>query len=643
MAGDGDEVGFHLVQLAQPLHGFLLLREQPVGVRDQCDLVRETGQEVQRSFVERRRRAALHVEDPDDLVTDLHRSGHLGTHLRVDRNVAGEGRNIGDGDPLPRGGHGSRDATPERDAFFVEGHPVHALHRELVSFPEQDREALIAEVASDGVGHEPKGAVQVFGGHARQDRGVERGELAAGRCLAPSRLIRPPRLLLRLLRLPGQGASHEPADEGDDPLDPDPERHVRDQEGISVDERAPGDDGMREPISEIGLPRELVGQGEHHGPDRALQLIPERTLEGQDVDDHPGGALRVVAVDPGRAEDQGGVKEERGESEATHGRQGRQPGRSDPDEHVPGCERAHDRVRGRNDGVRRAGGRAQVRLRNQIEAEEDGEPPHPDEPELEAPGLLQILGLPRQHVDQGRVPVRRYNGGQGLAYARPIEAHSMFDALTSRFDAVFGKLRSRGKLHPKQVDGALADMRTALLEADVALDVVNDFLDRVRRRALSDEVMRSLTPAQQVVKIVRDELQTTLGGEHHPFRLPGANPVVIMMAGVQGSGKTTHCAKLALHLKEKGKQPLLVAGDLQRPAAIEQLFALGREIAVPVASEGNKPEKVAITLPVCPLHSGSTLVSGSRTSAGTSLIGADCTEERQPLASLTWTVWVVGV
>jgi len=169
----------------------------------------------------------------------------------------------------------------------------------------------------------------------------------------------------------------------------------------------------------------------------------------------------------------------------------------------------------------------------------------------------------------------------------------MFDALTDRFDAVFGKLRSRGKLHPKQVDGALADMRTALLEADVALDVVTDFLDRVRRQALSDEVMRSLNPAQQVVKIVRDELQATLGGEHRPFRLPGANPVVIMMAGVQGSGKTTHCAKLALHLKEKGRQPLLVAADLQRPAAIEQLFTLGAEIGVPVVSEGNKPEKVA--------------------------------------------------
>jgi signal recognition particle subunit SRP54 len=169
----------------------------------------------------------------------------------------------------------------------------------------------------------------------------------------------------------------------------------------------------------------------------------------------------------------------------------------------------------------------------------------------------------------------------------------MFDALSGRLDAVFRKLRSRGKLHPKQVDAALGDIRTALLEADVALDVVDDFLDRVRARALSDEVMRSLTPAQQVVKIVRDELTETLGGEHRPYGLPGANPVVIMMAGVQGSGKTTACAKLALQLKEKGRQPLLVAADLQRPAAVQQLFTLGREIGVPVASEGNRPEKVA--------------------------------------------------
>ncbi len=166
--------------------------------------------------------------------------------------------------------------------------------------------------------------------------------------------------------------------------------------------------------------------------------------------------------------------------------------------------------------------------------------------------------------------------------------------MNDRLNAVFRKLRSRGKLHPKQVDAALADIRTALLEADAALEVVEDFLTRVRARALSDEVMRSLTPAQQVIKVVRDELTQTLGGEHRAFNLPGANPVVVMMAGVQGSGKTTACAKLALWLKkEKGRQPLLVAADLQRPAAIEQLFTLGGEIDVPVVSDGNRPEKVA--------------------------------------------------
>src|ERR671930_509112 len=169
----------------------------------------------------------------------------------------------------------------------------------------------------------------------------------------------------------------------------------------------------------------------------------------------------------------------------------------------------------------------------------------------------------------------------------------MFDALTGRLDAVFRKLRQRGKLHPKQVDNALADIRVALLEADAAVEVVDDFLSRVRARALSDEVMKSLTPAQQVIKVVRDELTQTLGGEHTPFQLPGASPAVVMMAGVQGSGKTTACAKLALHLKEKGKQPLLVAADLQRPAAVEQLFMLGEETSVPVVSDGKNAERVA--------------------------------------------------
>src|ERR671933_884870 len=106
----------------------------------------------------------------------------------------------------------------------------------------------------------------------------------------------------------------------------------------------------------------------------------------------------------------------------------------------------------------------------------------------------------------------------------------MFDALTGRLDSVFRKLRQRGKLHPKQVDNALQDIRTALLDADAAVEVVDDFLSRVRARALSDEVMRSLTPAQQVIKVVRDELTAMLGGEHRPFQLPGVNPAVVMMA-----------------------------------------------------------------------------------------------------------------
>src|SRR5437764_13224928 len=169
----------------------------------------------------------------------------------------------------------------------------------------------------------------------------------------------------------------------------------------------------------------------------------------------------------------------------------------------------------------------------------------------------------------------------------------MFDTLTGRLDGVFRKLRTRGKLHPKQVENALADIRTSLLEADAAVSVVDEFLERVRERSLSAEVMRSLTPAQQVIKIVRDELTATLGGTHTPFTLPNARPAVVMMAGVQGSGKTTACAKLALHLKEKGKQPMLGAADLQRPAASEQLFTLGEEIGVPVVSDGKNAERVA--------------------------------------------------
>ena len=169
----------------------------------------------------------------------------------------------------------------------------------------------------------------------------------------------------------------------------------------------------------------------------------------------------------------------------------------------------------------------------------------------------------------------------------------MFDTLTDSLNGVFKKLRARGKLHPKQVDNALGEIRTALLEADVAVEVADDLVARVRSRALGEEVMKSLTPAQQVVKVVDEELTATMGGEHAPFELPSQRPAVIMMAGVQGSGKTTATAKLARLLKSKGRRPLLVGADLERPAAVEQLRTLGREIGVPVVSEGRDPVKVA--------------------------------------------------
>jgi signal recognition particle subunit SRP54 len=183
--------------------------------------------------------------------------------------------------------------------------------------------------------------------------------------------------------------------------------------------------------------------------------------------------------------------------------------------------------------------------------------------------------------------------GAGLAGAVAGGARLMFDTLTDSLNGVFKKLRARGKLHPRQVENALGDIRTALLEADVAVEVADDLIGRVRARALSEEVMKSLTPAQQVVKVVDEELTLTMGGQHRSFDLPSQRPAVIMMAGVQGSGKTTACAKLARLLKAKGRRPLLAAADLERPAAVDQLRTLGSEIGVPVVSEGKDPLKVA--------------------------------------------------
>ncbi len=160
----------------------------------------------------------------------------------------------------------------------------------------------------------------------------------------------------------------------------------------------------------------------------------------------------------------------------------------------------------------------------------------------------------------------------------------MFDTISDRLGDVFSRLRAKGRLAESDVDAALREVRLALLEADVNVGVVKALLGRVKERAVGTEVTKSLTPGQQVIKIVHEELLTTLGDEA-PLARPAAPPLVILVAGLQGSGKTTTAAKLAKHLKGKGKRPLLVAADLQRPAAIDQLETLGRRIGVPVFSD----------------------------------------------------------
>lgn len=159
----------------------------------------------------------------------------------------------------------------------------------------------------------------------------------------------------------------------------------------------------------------------------------------------------------------------------------------------------------------------------------------------------------------------------------------MFATLTDKFDAVFKQLRGRGRLTEENIQQALREVRLALLEADVNFKVVKDFVAAVRERAVGHDVLTSLTPGQQVIQIVRDELGLLMGGkEDNQLDLAARPPVAIMLCGLQGAGKTTTCGKLALKLRREKRNPLLVPADVYRPAAIEQLKTLGRQIGVPV-------------------------------------------------------------
>jgi signal recognition particle subunit SRP54 len=170
----------------------------------------------------------------------------------------------------------------------------------------------------------------------------------------------------------------------------------------------------------------------------------------------------------------------------------------------------------------------------------------------------------------------------------------MFESLSDRFDAVFSRLRGRGRLSEADVDEALREIRLALLQADVNLRVVRDFVSRVKEQLVGIDLSQSLTPSQQVVKVVHDELKRILGGETLRLTYASRPPTVVLLAGLQGSGKTTTAAKLAgWYKRNQGRNPLLVGADLQRPAAVEQLQVLGRQIGVPVFSEPSDPVTVA--------------------------------------------------
>lgn len=169
----------------------------------------------------------------------------------------------------------------------------------------------------------------------------------------------------------------------------------------------------------------------------------------------------------------------------------------------------------------------------------------------------------------------------------------MFDNLSNRFDGIFKRIRGKGRLTEADVDEVLKEIRTALLEADVNVSVVRNLVARIREGAVGIESSKALDPSQQVIKLVNQELTNILGGETLKITYASRPPTVVLMAGLQGSGKTTNSAKLARWFKSQGRHPLLVGADLQRPAAVEQLRTLGRQIDVPVFSEPGDPVSTA--------------------------------------------------
>ncbi|MFH1864789.1 MAG: signal recognition particle protein [Candidatus Eisenbacteria bacterium] len=186
----------------------------------------------------------------------------------------------------------------------------------------------------------------------------------------------------------------------------------------------------------------------------------------------------------------------------------------------------------------------------------------------------------------------------------------MFEQLSERFQGAFRSLTGRGRLSEANIEEALREVRRALLEADVNFKVARRFVEDVKARAIGDDVLKSITPGQQMVKVVHDELVELLGGRADPFRIPSGAPAVVMVVGLQGSGKTTFCAKLANYLRRRGKSPMLAAADTYRPAAQDQLATLGGQLGLPVhtGEAGADPVGIATSALRAARETGSDIV-----------------------------------
>jgi signal recognition particle subunit SRP54 len=170
----------------------------------------------------------------------------------------------------------------------------------------------------------------------------------------------------------------------------------------------------------------------------------------------------------------------------------------------------------------------------------------------------------------------------------------MFEEITEKFELLFKKIRGQARITEANISETMRDIRRVLLEADVNYKVVKDFTDRVQQKAIGQEVLKSITPGQMLIKIIYDELVSLMGSTRADIKFSPVPPTVIMVVGLQGSGKTTFCAKLANHLKHKGRHPLLVAGDVHRPAAVEQLKQLGEQIQIPIFAMDSEFDAVKI-------------------------------------------------